>query len=104
MLRQTASQSLTLRPSSESISCTKTAVNDAWALGSTLSLYETRVPFSATAAEQSEVEVSMRIILDICYFFCDSGEVGPGSVEACGQFLEIGEDLACEILQEHICR
>ena len=40
-----------------------TAVNDACALGAELSLYDTIVPFSANAAEQRAVDVSISMIL-----------------------------------------
>ena len=47
------------------MSLTKGAVIEACALGSSLNLSQTIFPFSAMAAEQSDVEVSMRIILSI---------------------------------------
>ena len=65
MLTHTASQSESDRPRSESISCTNTAVSDAWALGAELSRYETMAPFSARAVEQRAVDVSMSMILSI---------------------------------------
>ena len=65
MLTQTASQSANVTPRSARTSCTKTAVSEACALGAELSRYAVTAPSSASATEQSAVDVSISIILSI---------------------------------------
>lgn len=65
MLTQTALQSFAPIFLSSSISFMNTAVRDACARGSELSLYATIFPSSASAAEHRAVAVSISIILSI---------------------------------------
>ena len=86
LLTHTASQSATVSPRSESISWMNTAVSEACALGAELSLYDTMTPSSARAAEQSAVDVSMRMILSITLF------------SECKHVLEVREDVVGDLL------